>query len=388
MDEIKLWARRACNSRHAQLIHNHVSKSQKWASDNPRQTLYGALSILALLYLLTKTVQRLRKTATPSRPGTPDLEQEKPLASAESKKNKFACEVPGGKITRPDQSSLHLALPLKLTPSPIIEWKPSPFRRPAAAPYPDWSIETTKPLAYRPFRPKYYVTMGLRSMPWDSWIELDSEFPKFHALKASRIATRGDKCCHTAPEAFEGAIELLEEFCDYLPQRYPSLYQKTEVGMDNLVTGEKFNILQRPLVEDPMAMCARMVQDDLALMFEGADGQYYLKAGAILLAGFWRLEDKLGMPLSEIHTSGEVPQYKEKLEKGMMNFFRRLRPENPMCRNNYFIQVDDGLDWSRSIGDEDGAGHSWNTAEKDKAIGFHHFRSERQGLRRFVFPFL
>ena len=36
-----------------------------------------------------------------------------------------------------------------------------------------------------------------------------------------------------------------------------------------------------------MAMCARLVQDDLAIMFEKPDGQYYLLAGAILLAGFW-----------------------------------------------------------------------------------------------------
>jgi alpha-1,2-mannosyltransferase len=226
--------------------------------------------------------------------------------------------------------------------------------------------------------------MGLRSMPWDSWIELDSEYPKFHARKAERIATRGEKCCKTAPEAFDGALELLEEFCDYLPQRYPSLYEKTKVGMNNIVTGESFNIVERPLKEDPMAMAARMVQDDLALMFEGEDGQYYFKAGAILLAGFWRLEDKFGMPLSEIHTSGEVPLFKERLEKGMLNFFRRLKPEAPMCRNNYFIQVDDDLAWSHSIGGEDDGGISWNTAQKDKAIEHHHFRSERQSLRRYV----
>lgn len=36
-----------------------------------------------------------------------------------------------------------------------------------------------------------------------------------------------------------------------------------------------------------MAICARLVQDDLAIMFEKPDGQYYLLAGAILLAGFW-----------------------------------------------------------------------------------------------------
>jgi hypothetical protein len=67
-------------------------------------------------------------------------------------------------------------------------------------------------------------------------------------------------------------------------------------------------------------------------MIEGTDGQYYLQAGAILLpgsslpvcflllllfyqylvsdmqTGSWRLEDKAGLPLDAIHTSGNVPQ--------------------------------------------------------------------------------
>ena len=157
------------------------------------------------------------------------------------------------------------------------------------------------------------------------------------------------------------------------------------MGIDNIVTGECFNVTQRPLPEDPMQTCARLVQDDLAIMFEGSDGQYYLLAGAILLAGFWRLSDKFGMPLSEIHTSGDVPGFKTKLEKGMMNFFRRVQPNGPVLRNNYFLQVDNELAWSSSIGAED-RDHTqavgWDTAEKNKAIEHHFFRSERQSLRR------
>jgi len=177
-------------------------------------------------------------------------------------------------------------------------------------------------------------------------------------------------------------VELLEELCAYLPERYPSLYKKTAVGLDNLATGEKFDVIERPLKEDPMQMAARLTQDDLAIMFEKEDGQYYLLAGSILLAGFWRLSDKFGMPLSEIHTSGDVPGFKEKLEKGMMNFFKRIQPENPVLRNNYFIQVDDELAWSHSIGGEDDEGIGWFTAEKNKAIEHHWYRSERQSLRR------
>lgn len=88
------------------------------------------------------------------------------------------------------------------------------------------------------------------------------------------------------------------------------------------------------------------------------------------------------MPLSEIHTSGDVPQYKEKLEKGMLNMFKRLQPEKPVLRNNYFIQVDDNLAWSESLGGEDDEGINWASAGRVEGIENVHFRSERQSLRR------
>lgn len=226
-------------------------------------------------------------------------------------------------------------------------------------------------------------------MRWDDWIELDNHYLKYHADKARRIEERGAKCCRTDPDpqVFDGAVELLEELSSYLSERYPTMFLRTSVGVDNIVTGESFDIRADKLTmngskEDPMQLCARLVQDDLAIMFEREDGEYYLLAGAILLAGFWRLEDKFGMPLSEIHTSGDVPGYKTKLEKGMKNFFRRVQPESPVLRNNYFIQVDDELAWSSSIGSEDSDGIGWFTAEKNKAIENHFFRSERQSLRR------
>ena len=265
-------------------------------------------------------------------------------------------------------------------------WPPSPYKFPTPPPYPNWSLAETKPLPYRPFRygPVYHTTMGLRSIQPEDWIELDSDYPRYHADKARRILERGPKCCRTAPEAYPAAVELLEELVEYLPARYPSLYKRTEVGIENLWSGEKFNIVQRPLPEDPMQTCARLVQDDLAIMIERPDGHYYLLAGAILLAGFWRLSDKFGMPLSEIHTSGNVPHYKEKLERGMMNFFRRVKPSEMVARNNYFLQVDDNLAWSWSIGSEDSPEGSigWGTAEKNRAVENHWFRSERQTLRR------
>jgi hypothetical protein len=221
-------------------------------------------------------------------------------------------------------------------------------------------------------------------MDHQDWIQLDNDYPKYHGIKANRIAERGEECSHTAHEAIPAAMELLEELQRYLPDRYPTLFRRTPVGIDNLWSGESFNIIKRPLKEDPITICARLVQDDLALMIEKEDDQYYLLSGSILVPGFWRLKDKFGMPLSEIHTSGPVPQFKEKLETGMLKFFTRLRPEEIIGRFNYYIQVDDDLAWSSSIGAEDApeGARGWDAAEKDKAIEHHWYRSERQSLRR------
>ena len=283
------------------------------------------------------------------------------LISADSKKL----------LANPDR----LSKPLDRKPG---TWNPVEYKRPVAPPYPDWSVHTTKPLPYRPFKygPKYPITMGLRRMPWDEWIELDNQFPYFHAQKSRRIAELGGKIAQTAPEGLNGAYELLEEFSDYLPQRYPSLFMRTPVGINNLLTGECFNIVERPLREDPMQMAARLVQDDLVITIEKADGQYYLFGGAVVMPGLWCLEERLGMPLSQIHIDlGKVPGFKEKLERGVMNLFRRIQPDSPVQRNTWYIIGNDAINKE---------GFSLGAGEINMPVENFHFKTERQTVRRYV----
>jgi hypothetical protein len=42
--------------------------------------------------------------------------------------------------------------------------------------------------------------MGIRSMPWSEWIELDSQFASYHAIKAKRVKERGHKLVKVLPE--------------------------------------------------------------------------------------------------------------------------------------------------------------------------------------------
>jgi hypothetical protein len=78
-------------------------------------------------------------------------------------------------------------------------------------------------------------------------------------------------------------MELLSE---YLVYRYPSLFEyqfnNNEKQIPIKATGEIYSIK----FNDPLKNVSLLIEDDLALMIEGSDMQYYLKADSILLPGF------------------------------------------------------------------------------------------------------
>ncbi|KAG6865724.1 hypothetical protein C0991_012370 [Blastosporella zonata] len=249
------------------------------------------------------------------------------------------------------------------------EWTPVAFTYPPVKASAREPAEL-EPIPYRPFRAgEYHVTMGIRSMPWDEWIELDNEFEKYFRIRENRIRTRAETVIKVLPDnpgvvssGADAAIETVHEISEYLSQRFPATFSVERHSPDTHAPHPGWGGLSpvksikiKPLevsytlplhVNDgenaavrALEIASLLVQEDLALMIEGSDGKYYFQSGAITVAGFWRIGDKIGLPLDEIHTTGSVPRYKEKLQTSMERFFRRLAVDKPVARNNYFFQV-------------------------------------------------
>ncbi|PPQ77299.1 LOW QUALITY PROTEIN: hypothetical protein CVT25_010881 [Psilocybe cyanescens] len=269
----------------------------------------------------------------------------------------------------------------------------------------------------------------------------------------------------------EAAVELVHELAEYLCRRYPSYFEAVRYperlidpdrafcdwGWKDLPAIRTVRITSLnvsydlPLSTDDgdraperaMEIAGLMIQDDLALMIEGVDGKYYFQAGSICLPvsssiaslpalvsscnnlyrmgyfvtdshispdpGFWRMNDKIGLRLDDIHITGNVPQYKERLDISLERFFRRLPVDKPVVRNNYFFQTnrqdevkEDSVDpeelaWAEStVGPEDAYEHGTafkmiqteskrNGTEQETIatkVECIRFRSERQTLRR------
>lgn len=329
------------------------------------------------------------------------------------------------------------------------DWIAEEFVYPDIDPCP-FPLKDVRPVPYRAFRyGEYQITMGIRTMPWSEWIELDSTYSHWQRVRKFRVRTRGHDAVRVLPAREDESVkvqggawaakELVYELAEYLPRRYPSSFRITRLPsgvpapsiggvslawgqqqpvqtIEALETGEKFDLRVLEgldgveMGEEAMRIITGLIQEDVALMIEGTDGKYYFQAGAICIPGFWRMRDKIGMALDDIHISGNVPRFKEKLQTSMEKFFRRMPVDKPVIRNNYFMQVckpsahvadkDDEprldveeesidpeeLGWSESTnGPEDsflhGHGHSAPPAPY-LAPSSIRLRSERQTLRR------
>lgn len=177
--------------------------------------------------------------------------------------------------------------------------------------------------------------MGIRKMDWNEWIELDSNFIKYHDTKVVELEKDLDgRVKYVDNEVTRLAChEMLDELVQYLPARYPGIFQLRNGIIHNTATGEHFPY-PAPNPKEALITAAKLVQDDLVLMLENPDGQYHLDAGAVILPGFWRLTEKFRMSLDELHMEAGVPHYEAKLQKSMNRFFKSMTCEKPVIRNN------------------------------------------------------
>jgi hypothetical protein len=120
-----------------------------------------------------------------------------------------------------------------------IEWK-----TPSPKPLVDFDLDATNPQLYRPCRHgPNHVTMGIRKLDWNNWIEMDSNFMWYHDTKVSELEKDIDAHVQYVDNAVtrDACFEVLEELTAYLTARYPKIFQLSDGKLRNTLTGEAFD---------------------------------------------------------------------------------------------------------------------------------------------------
>lgn len=159
------------------------------------------------------------------------------------------------------------------------------------------------------------------------WIRVDPAFAAQMALRDDLIATRPAEVHALLPAAKVAAQELFDTVVGLLPST--SYFRDG----DGLVRPDGVRVVADRA--HPLLSLGRLVQADFCLMLSGPRGHWL--GGAILcFPSRWRLADKIGRALPEIHAP--VPEYDDGIARRVQRLFDGVRAGHPLMRWNYLPQ--------------------------------------------------
>lgn len=198
----------------------------------------------------------------------------------------------------------------------------------------------------RPLR----LSLGLRPLDLEEWLEVDESYRAEVAEKARLLAERHDEVVAVMAAGDQAAREAALLVQEWVRIHHPALASPPS---------------QRA---HPLEVAARLVQEDLCVLTAGPQG-YLLTAAVVCFPSRWHLRDKMGATVAGIH--GPVPGY-EQIGPVVDLTLARLQEGRPLWRANWTIVDDPALFLP--------TGHHDYGAAVDIADLV--FRVERQTLRR------
>lgn len=210
--------------------------------------------------------------------------------------------------------------------------------------------------------------IGLKPLDPAEWIDVDDGLAAYLDEKDRLIAAEPGEVFVAEAATEPAQAEVLRMLARHLPARFPDRYRRDGDAIE--VAARRIDLGDHP----PLLTAARLVQEDLILLQRDAGG-WRLTAGVVCFPSSWRVRDKFGRPVEEIHAP--VPGFGPGTRPAELitRMFDNLRSEQPMLRWNWSLYGDDLLPHplpsptSRRYGEGERADHVF-------------LRTERQTLRR------
>ena len=181
------------------------------------------------------------------------------------------------------------------------------------------------------------MQMGLVAVKPDDLIELDERYPAEMAERRALLTGRHADVFAACPGSEPACREALDRLAPLLTERFPAWFTQHGSRLHNHLTGEEWDLANPPC--DPLEVAGRLVQEDLCLL-DLSSGAPVLAAAILCAPSRWRLSDKIGQPLADVHRP--VPLYAETLSRPVDRFLRHLRA-TPTCRFNWSVVDDPAL---------------------------------------------
>lgn len=198
---------------------------------------------------------------------------------------------------------------------------------------------------------------GVQPADPGDWLRVDDAFAAQMALRGRLVATRPAAVHALLPPARDAAEELLAHVLAVLADTPGYLCRADTVTRPDGVT--------IPLDHAaPLLTLAQLVQEDFCLHLPLGD-EHTLMGAILCFPASWTLSEKIGRPLTTIHTP--VASYDTLLATRVQRMFSAIRPGQVLWRANALLYADPSLHHPRP-----------EAAPRDRSGPRRYLRSERQ----------
>ena len=223
--------------------------------------------------------------------------------------------------------------------------------------------------------------LALRPLDLANWIEIGDDYDHEMDAKKSVFAENFSTANAFQPNTEDESAEVLAELIEHLVTTRPDWFARDGREIVNHHRHERFPVEPNSngeWAEHPLVTCARLVQEDFALLVE-RDGRWIFGGGSVCFPNRWDLNSKLGLTMSEVHAP--VDRLNEQLEDPIDSFFQRLSSDKSFWRMGWGVLDTDELYQAVDGTTPESPGLP---ALGDPATGDRLFlRVERETIRRF-----
>lgn len=179
---------------------------------------------------------------------------------------------------------------------------------------------------------------GIQPLGDAPWLLVDDAYAAQMAERARLIAESRDQVIATTAAAAEALSEVYQHVLDNLPPGFLRRGQSVQRPDGQCVALN---------ADDPLGTLGHLVQEDLCLLTqaEGAD-EHVLAAAVLCFPASWRLSEKIGRPLTDIHVP--VAHYTPDMARRVQRLFDAIHPDRPLWRSNALWYDDPALFQPRS----------------------------------------
>lgn len=182
------------------------------------------------------------------------------------------------------------------------------------------------------------MQLGLVALAADELIEIDERYPAELSERRELLARRHAEVFAACDGSEPARRETLHRVAALLPARFPGWFSREGSRLLNRLTDEVWDLASPSC--DPLELAGRLVQEDLCVIGL-ATGDPVLAAAILCAPSRWRLAEKIGRPLADVHQP--VPLYAETLSAPVDRFMRHLRDGKLTQRLNWSVTDDPAL---------------------------------------------